>query len=129
MEHPAADHLDHPVIEHLKKEFGGVLDGPVTRNANEVYMTVTKEALPWVCEYLHHQLSAPLATIVGTDERQIDGTFKLSYVFSLDKADLFVVVRAALGETLPEGIGLSLKGRQYRVIPSSTSRTSYSLST
>lgn len=103
MEHPAADHLDHPVIEHLKKEFGGVLDGPVTRNANEVYMTVTREALPWVCEYLHHQLSAPLATIVGTDERQIDGTFKLSYVFSLDKADLFVVVRAALGEAVTPG--------------------------
>lgn len=98
MDQRTGDRFDHPLIDHLKKEFGGVIKGPVTRHANEIYLAVTREALPWVCEYLNHQLGAPLTTMVGTDERQIDGTFKLSYVFSLDKADLFVVIRAALQE-------------------------------
>ena len=42
--------------------------------------------------YYHH-LDIPLVWIFATDERKKDGSFKIHYVFSVDREDAFIILR------------------------------------
>lgn len=53
----------------------------------EVLFEVHKEHLLPACQYIHGERKARLFTMVGNDERQINGNFILYYVFAIDEDD------------------------------------------
>ena len=88
-------------IESIKKEFNtNVLE--VSTSHNETYLTVKKEIIVKMCDYIYHHLDLPLICIFATDERKIDGFFKIHYIFSVDKEDAFVILRINIDEKNPK---------------------------
>lgn len=68
--------------------------------ANELRVAVAPAALPRAASRLAES-GAALATMVGTDERQRDGSYRLYYTFSLPREDRFLTLVAALPEDRP----------------------------
>lgn len=72
-----------------------------TVRANETEITVKKGNLPVVCNYLFHEKSGRLFTMVGNDERQENGFFVLYYVFCFDDIRHFITVKTFIEEADP----------------------------
>jgi len=70
-----------------------VLDKAVkTReHLNELYIEISKEHLKKVCMYLYENKDALLRLIFASDEREIDGSFRVYYVFSIPGVDRFFI--------------------------------------
>ena len=65
---------------------------------NEVYIEVRKKDFKDACIYLYQNGEAILRTMFATDERQIDGTFKIYSVFSVPGKDEFFIIYTSLSE-------------------------------
>ena len=88
-------------IESINKEFNAnILE--VSTSHNETYLTVKKEIIVKMCDYIYHHLDLPLVSLFATDERKIDGSFKIHYVFSVDKEDAFIILRINIDEKNPK---------------------------
>lgn len=72
-----------------------------TVRANETEITVNKADLPLACSYLCNEKQGRLFTMVGSDERQINGFFVLYYVFCFDDIGQFITVRTLIEEADP----------------------------
>jgi len=68
---------------------------------NETEITIDKRDLPGVCDCLFHDKQGRLFTMVGSDEREINGCFVLYYVFCFDSLRHFITVKVLLGEDDP----------------------------
>jgi Ni,Fe-hydrogenase III large subunit/Ni,Fe-hydrogenase III component G len=68
------------------------------QNLNEVYIEVRKKDFKDACIYLYKNCEAILRAIFATDERQIDGTFKIYAVFSVPGKDEFSIIFISLAE-------------------------------
>ena len=66
------------------------------RCLNEVYMEVGKKDFKDACIYLYKNGEAMLRVMFATDERQIDGTFKVYVVFSVPGKDDFFIIYISL---------------------------------
>ena len=86
--------------ELLKKSFGdGIKFNKVL--ANELTFTIDSDLLVPVCSYINQALGAPLVDMIGTDEIEIDGSYKLYYVFALEPKDLFLVIQTKVDPSRP----------------------------
>lgn len=95
-------------VESIKKEFNtNILE--VSISHNETYLTVKKEIIVKMCDYVYHHLDLPLAVIFATDERKKDGSFKVHYVFSQDKEDAFIILRITIDEKNPNYLSIMNK--------------------
>lgn len=65
--------------------------------ANEYYLAIPRESLVTVSQSLAEQ-GAVLSIMTGTDERSLDGYFRLYYGFSFDELDIFMFLVVALKE-------------------------------
>lgn len=68
------------------------------QNLNEVYIEVRKKDFKDACIYLYKNGEAILRAMFATDERQIDGTFKIYAVFSVPEKDEFSIIFISLAE-------------------------------
>jgi Ni,Fe-hydrogenase III large subunit/Ni,Fe-hydrogenase III component G len=59
----------------------------------ETIFLIEKKHLPEVCQFLHDEKHGRLFTMVGNDEREMNGNFALYYVFSFDSFHYFVTVK------------------------------------
>lgn len=66
------------------------------RYLNEVYIEVRKKDFRDACLYLYQNGEAILRVMFATDERQIDGTFKIYAVFSIPGRDEFFIIYISL---------------------------------
>lgn len=73
----------------------------------EVLFEVHKEHLLPACQYIHGERKARLFTMVGNDERQLNGSFSLYYVFAIDEIHFFVTIKIALSQVDPTFPSLS----------------------
>ncbi|MCF6153386.1 MAG: NADH-quinone oxidoreductase subunit F [Candidatus Kuenenia stuttgartiensis] len=69
---------------------------------NEIYISTKKEHLLDVCVYIRGTLHASLSSMVGNDERSLNGNFRIYYVFSMPRADIFLIVHIPVSEDHPE---------------------------
>lgn len=60
-----------------------------------------------VCKTLHHEYGAVLSTMTGIDFRQVNGNYRLDYVFSLDDEKRFFTVSLDLPGEKPEYLSLT----------------------
>lgn len=68
------------------------------QNLNEVYLEVRKKDFKDACIYLYQNGKAILRVMFATDERQIDGTFKIYAVFSIPGKDEFFIIFISLAK-------------------------------
>lgn len=68
-------------------------------NSSRLFLTVTREGIPQVADYLFNTSMARLIMSVGTDKTPIDGTYEVSYVFALDRDNLIVSVKEIVDPT------------------------------
>ena len=66
------------------------------RYRNEVYIEVRRKDFKDACIYLYQNGEAILRVMFATDERQIDGTFKIYAVFSIPGRDEFFIIYISL---------------------------------
>ncbi|MCZ7385331.1 MAG: NADH-quinone oxidoreductase subunit C, partial [Candidatus Methanoperedens sp.] len=93
--------MNRESIEAIKKEFGNNILEEIS-SRNETYLTVKKEANVKICDHIYHHLDIPLVSIFATDERKKEGCFKVHYVFSIDKADAFIIIKINVDEKSPK---------------------------
>ena len=83
------------LIYEMRQELGDSL-GVEAHCGKELRLEVPRESLPAACRYLSQRGRASLASMVGTDEREIDGRFRLYYTFEPEFGDRFVTVLCAI---------------------------------
>jgi Ni,Fe-hydrogenase III large subunit/Ni,Fe-hydrogenase III component G len=84
--------MKNEIVDNIKKDFQDkILEESISYN--EVYLTVKKESIVKLCDRIYYHFDLPLILIFATDERNINGFFKIHYVFSIDKNDAFIILR------------------------------------
>jgi Ni,Fe-hydrogenase III large subunit/Ni,Fe-hydrogenase III component G len=84
--------MKNEVVDTIKKDFQDkILEESVSNN--EIYLTVKKESIVKLCDRIYYHFDLPLILIFATDERNINGFFKIHYVFSIDRDDAFIILR------------------------------------
>ena len=82
-------------IALLEQSLGDRLDFHETGGLNEVHMSLrpgSMSTLPELCSLFTKSLKAHFTTLVANDERSLNGTYALSYVFSVPTDDLFLIL-------------------------------------
>ena len=90
-------------VEAIRTQFGDAILEESWQAPDQVTVTVELNSLPAIVETLYYQHGGWLATVVGNDERPLNGNFALYYVLSVegspdatvqDRQNAYVVVRA-----------------------------------
>jgi formate hydrogenlyase subunit 5 len=98
-------------VDILHAQFGAAILDESWQAPDQVTVTVDLNFLPPVVETLYYQHGGWLSTVVGSDERPLNGHFALYYVLSVEGGDqdfaangekAFVVVRALIPPHKPE---------------------------
>lgn len=92
--------MTNQYLEYIRKEFGDQVLEEKSSN-NEIYITVKRDAVVRICDFLFHHLDVSLVSIFATDERKSSGGFKIHYVFS-EKEDVFIIIKISIDEKDPE---------------------------
>ena len=86
------------LIKHLRERFGDKIRQVETPVYDMVMVTIGREDAVEVAKYIFHDLAARHVAAVGTDYREIDGSFLVDYVFSFATDHLFLTVRQPIPE-------------------------------
>ena len=83
-------------ITLLSKSLGDRLTVHDAVAPNEVHVSLREQSLstlPETCSLLTKSFKAQFTTLVGNDERSLNGTFSLYYVFSVPADDIFLILQ------------------------------------
>ncbi len=84
------------ILDNIRKKFcNNILEEAALRN--ETYLTVKKDVIVDICDYLYHNFNSSLVLVFATDEREKEGCFKIHYVFE-ESEDAFIIIRANIDE-------------------------------
>ncbi|GAX89844.1 NADH-quinone oxidoreductase subunit C [Effusibacillus lacus] len=89
------------LISRIKQQLGQKLLSVDSYAQNETVITIEKNDLPAVCRFLCKEKEGRLFTMVGSDERDVAGSFALYYVFSFDQFHHFITVKTRIEEHDP----------------------------
>src|SRR5262252_2088858 len=87
---------DIDLVAHQLKATGLWMSNLEVRPPREVRLTTNRDDIPQVADYLRDRFEARPELILAEDTRAALGGFTLRYVFELAKADVFVIVSAAV---------------------------------
>jgi Ni,Fe-hydrogenase III large subunit/Ni,Fe-hydrogenase III component G len=83
-------------LSRLKQQLAGKFYTAEENGEQETILHIEKAKLPEVCQYLHDEKNGRLYTMVGSDEREVNGHFALYYVFSFDSIRHLVTVKTLI---------------------------------
>ena len=95
----------------LRSRFGAAILEESWQAADQVTLTVELNDLPEIVETVYYHLGGWLSTVVGSDERPLNGHFALYYVLSVEGGDedggqsnekAYMVIRALVPPHQPE---------------------------
>ncbi|HSD82299.1 MAG TPA: NADH-quinone oxidoreductase subunit C, partial [Anaerolineae bacterium] len=90
-------------VDALRARFGSAILNEDWRAPDQVAVTVDLNTLPDVVEQLYYQQGGWLSTVVGNDERSLNGNFAVYYVLSMeDTVKSWVMVKALIPPHQPE---------------------------
>jgi len=94
-------------VDVLCAQFGGKILEESWQAAEQVTLTVELNSLPDVVETVYYRLGGWLSTVVGSDERPINGHFAIYYVLSVEGDEgetekAYMVIRALIPPHQPE---------------------------
>lgn len=89
------------VIENLKQTFPEKLNTFNIINTNELLIEVSSSDTKQFCLYIHNALNAPLVSLFANDERPLNNSFALYYVWAFRKKGFFVILKTLLEQEKP----------------------------
>jgi Ni,Fe-hydrogenase III large subunit/Ni,Fe-hydrogenase III component G len=96
-----------PVVEEITRRFQGRIDSLYAPRLNEVYFYAQMELVPGFCAQLYKKWNGRLVSLFADDARAQDGAFHLYYVFALDAAHGFFVLRVPVSPVQPRFTSLT----------------------
>ncbi len=96
-----------PILADVQQRFGNRLDVVRSPHANEVYVHAKMDLVAGLTAHLYRRWNARLVNLFADDARQMESAFHLYYVFALDAAHGFVVLRVAVPPEQPEFTSLT----------------------
>ncbi|HWQ89618.1 MAG TPA: NADH-quinone oxidoreductase subunit C [Desulfitobacteriaceae bacterium] len=91
-------------IEEIHLEFakaGILITSEIVIKADEIHLEITKDTIPMMAEKLN-AWNFSLIQLTATDERVLQGNFRLFYTFANDEKKLLLIVSIGVAETKPE---------------------------
>jgi Ni,Fe-hydrogenase III large subunit/Ni,Fe-hydrogenase III component G len=89
------------VIAAINERCPGSLLSSAQPNPSRLFLTLAREGMPQVADFLFNTVRARLVTSVGTDKTPLDGTYEVSYIFSLDHENLLVALKEIVNPADP----------------------------
>ena len=74
-------------VSALRSQFGAAILEESWQAADQVTLTVELNYLPEIVETVYYRLGGWLSTVVGSDERPLNGHFAIYYVLSVEGGD------------------------------------------
>ncbi|MBP1623582.1 MAG: NADH-ubiquinone oxidoreductase, partial [Acidobacteria bacterium] len=88
-------------VSAINEKFPGVLLSSTQPNPFRLFLTVDREDIKDVADYLFNTVGARLILSSGTDKSPINGTYEVSYLFSLDRDNLIVALKEVIDPADP----------------------------
>lgn len=96
-----------PALADLTERFGERIQAVQVARPNEIYFQAQMELVPGFCAQLYKRWNARLVSLFADDARKQDGAFHLYYVFALDAAHGFFILRVPVSPAQPQFISLT----------------------
>ncbi|MFA5264311.1 MAG: NADH-quinone oxidoreductase subunit C, partial [Opitutaceae bacterium] len=96
-----------PALTDLQTTFEGRFSAITAPRNNEVYFHASMELVSGFCAQLYRKWDARLANLFADDVRSTEGVFHLYYVFALDAAHGFFILRVPVPPEKPEFASLT----------------------
>ncbi len=90
------------MLDDLAKRFGSQIAAVSSRNQNEVYLDAKVESVAGLCAYFYRKWQGRLVNVFAEDGREQSAKFFVYYVFALDAAHVFFIVRLPISPERPE---------------------------
>lgn len=90
-------------VDGLRAKFGQAILEESWQKSDQVTLTVDRNYLPEAVEMTYYQQGGWLSSVVGSDERSINGNFAVYYVLSMEKTEKsWVVIKTLVPPYDPE---------------------------
>ncbi len=96
-----------PIVEEIAQRFNGRIELMFAPCVNEVYFHAKMEWASGFCGHLYKRWNARLVSLFADDARTSDRVFYLYYVYALDAAHGFIILRAPVSPDQPEFTSLT----------------------
>jgi len=96
-----------PILADLTERFGKRVENVQAPRPNEVYFSAQLELVPGFCAQLYKKWNGRLVSLFGDDARTEAGVFHLYYVFALDTAHGFFILRVPVEPGVPQFTSLT----------------------
>src|SRR6266478_9764816 len=96
-----------PILADIQHRFSARLEAVHTAQPNEIYFDAKMDLVPGFCAHLYKRWKARLVSVFADDARAEEGAFHLYYVFALDAAHGFFVLRVPVAPERPEFTSLT----------------------
>ncbi|MGA9864778.1 MAG: hypothetical protein WBQ19_21910, partial [Terriglobales bacterium] len=90
------------VLSEIQQKFPATLLKAQQPRTDRLYLTVKREEIRPLTDYLFNTLHARLILSVGTDKTPIDGNYEVSYIYSLDSRNLILLVKELVPPNDPQ---------------------------
>ena len=96
-----------PVLDEVAQRFGERLSAPRVERPNEIYFHAKMDLVSGFCGYLYKRWNARLVSVFADDARADDHVFHLYYIYALDAAHGFIILRVPVSADQPEFTSLT----------------------
>jgi Ni,Fe-hydrogenase III large subunit/Ni,Fe-hydrogenase III component G len=96
-----------PIVEEIGARFNGRIESVFTPRFNLVYFHAGVDLVSGFCGHLYKRWNARLASVFADDARASDHVFHLYYVYALDAAHGFIILRVPVSPDQPEFTSLT----------------------
>ena len=96
-----------PIVEEITRRFQGRIDSWYAPRLNEIYFHARMDLVPGFCAQLYKKWKGRLVSLFADDARAQDGAFHLDYVFALDAAHGFFILRVPVSPAQPQFTSLT----------------------
>jgi Ni,Fe-hydrogenase III large subunit/Ni,Fe-hydrogenase III component G len=96
-----------PMVDEITQRFGGRLSAPRAQRPNEIYFHAKTDLIAGFCGHLYKRLNARLVSVFADDVRTDEGVFHLYYIYGLDAAHGFIILRTSVAPEQPEFASLT----------------------
>jgi Ni,Fe-hydrogenase III large subunit/Ni,Fe-hydrogenase III small subunit/Ni,Fe-hydrogenase III component G len=96
-----------PIVADIQKRFTGRLNTVGPTQPNEIYFHAKMDLVAGFCGHLYKKWNARLVSLFAADAQPTDGAFHLYYVFALDAAHGFFILRTPVMPDNPEFTSLT----------------------
>lgn len=91
-----------PILADLRRKFGARLQNELAARPNEVYFQGTIDLVAGFSAHLYKRWQARLVSLFADDLRETENAFHIYYVYALDAAHGFIILRAAIPADNPQ---------------------------